>query len=231
MIAVQEKNNHNSFMQLSAEERVLTITKNRQIIQKLMKEVLREGEHYGNIPGTNKPTLLKPGAENLCFTFRLCPKIQDQIRDLGNGHREVLSTCSIYSLESEELLASVSGSCSTMESRHRYRGSTFELTGEPIPQDSKEKKAEYRRKGFGMRNIGGEWHWVRYTGGKIENSDLADTWNTVLKIAQKRALVAAVLVSLAVSDMFNQDLDDMDLIEVPEGKMNQKVPDKNPQNK
>ncbi|WP_411821231.1 hypothetical protein [Leptospira sp. 'Mane'] len=222
-LALQEKINHNSFLRLSVDERVSTITKNRQIIQKLMKDVLREGEHYGNIPGTDKPTLLKPGAENLCFTFRLCPRIQDQIRDLGNGHREVISTCSIYSVESGDLLASVSGSCSTMESKYRYRGNGFQVTGEPIPQDSREMKSEYRKKGYGMKNINGEWYWVRYTGGKLENPDLADTWNTVLKIAQKRALIAAVLVSLAVSDMYNQDLDDMDLADSQEGKTNKKT--------
>ncbi len=229
-MVLQEKISSSSFLRLSVEERVSTITKNRQIIQKLMKEVLREGEHYGNIPGTEKPTLLKSGAENLCFTFRLCPRIQDQIRDLGNAHREVISTCSIYSVESGELLASVSGSCSTMESKYRYRGSGYQLTGESIPEDSREMKSEYRKKGYGMKNINGEWHWVRYTGGKTENPDLADTWNTVLKIAQKRSLIAAVLVSLAVSDMYNQDLDDMDLVDSSEGKISRKTAETKSQN-
>ena len=33
-----------------------------QKIQQLMKSVMREGEHYGVIPGTNKPSLYKAGA-------------------------------------------------------------------------------------------------------------------------------------------------------------------------
>ena len=54
-----------------------------QLIQDVMKEVMQEGQHYGVIPGTerkdkdgkdiSKKTLLKPGAEKLCLTFRLAP--------------------------------------------------------------------------------------------------------------------------------------------------------------
>ena len=42
-----------------------------------------------------------------------------------------------------------------------------------------------------------------------ENPDIADTYNTVLKMACKRALVAAVLNTLAVSDLFTQDVEDL----------------------
>src|SRR5215470_12505837 len=42
-------------------------------VQELMRLVMKDGEHYGVIPGTDKPTLLKPGAEKLCMTFRLDP--------------------------------------------------------------------------------------------------------------------------------------------------------------
>ena len=33
-----------------------------QKIQRVMEAVMKEGEHYGVIPGIDKPTLLKPGA-------------------------------------------------------------------------------------------------------------------------------------------------------------------------
>ena len=44
-----------------------------QLIQEVMQAVMQEGYHYGVIPGTEKPTLLKPGAEKLTMTFRLAP--------------------------------------------------------------------------------------------------------------------------------------------------------------
>ena len=36
-----------------------------------MRSVMQDGQDYGVIPGTDKPTLYKPGAEKLCVTFRL----------------------------------------------------------------------------------------------------------------------------------------------------------------
>ena len=43
---------------------------------------------------------------------------------------------------------------------------------------------------------------------RIPNEDLADVWNTVVKIGQKRAMVAADLSLGCVSDIFTQDLED-----------------------
>ncbi|MBZ5672295.1 MAG: hypothetical protein LAO04_21560 [Acidobacteriia bacterium] len=57
-------------------------------VHQIMDSILKSGEHYGIIPGTNKPTLLKPGAEKLSFTFRLLPKFRITRNDLSNGHRE-----------------------------------------------------------------------------------------------------------------------------------------------
>jgi len=49
---------------------------------------------------------------------------------------------------------------------------------------------------------------------RIPNPDVADAVNTLVKIAQKRALVAVVLIVTNCSDAFTQDLDDF---EPPEG--------------
>src|SRR5215469_7487277 len=40
-----------------------------QALRDMMKAVLHEGTDYGVIPGTNKPSLLKPGAEKLLQWF------------------------------------------------------------------------------------------------------------------------------------------------------------------
>jgi hypothetical protein len=52
----------------------------------------------------------------------------------------------------------------------------------------------------------------RYRKGE-ENPDIADVWNTCLKMGKKRALVDAVLTATGASDIFTQDVEDMgDLI-------------------
>jgi len=46
-------------------------------------------------------------------------------------------------------------------------------------------------------------------GGKAENPDIADVYNTVLKIAKKRAHVDAIITVTAASDIFIQDVEDL----------------------
>jgi hypothetical protein len=46
------------------------------------------------------------------------------------------------------------------------------------------------------------------TVGKIANPDIADQVNTIQKMAQKRALIAATLLAVNASEFFSQDLED-----------------------
>jgi len=181
-----------------------------QRIQEIMAKVMKDNEHYGSIAGFgNKKVLLKPGAEKLILTFRLAPDFEITDIDMGSGHREYRIKCIIRSQNGNILGAGV-GSGSTMESKYRYRNiSGFEITGDAIPDDFKNKKEIYRKQGYGCKQVSGKWEWVKYTeSGKTENADIADTYNTVLKMAKKRALVDAVLTVTAASDIFTQDLEE-----------------------
>jgi hypothetical protein len=181
-------------------------------IQELMSKVMHKDEHYGIIPGTGKkPSLLKAGAEKLCFVFRLAPEFEVAIDNLANGHREYRVTCRLRNMSTGNLVGEGVGSCSTMESKYRYRNaSDYEITDQAIPKDAKERKAEYRKQGFGMKQVDGSWVWVRYKSeGKVENPDIADTYNTVLKMAKKRAHVDATITATAASDIFTQDVEDL----------------------
>lgn len=51
--------------------------------------------------------------------------------------------------------------------------------------------------------------WVNNQKVREENPDIADTLNTVLKMAKKRAFVDAVKSTTAASDIFTQDIEDM----------------------
>ena len=50
--------------------------------------------------------------------------------------------------------------------------------------------------------------WVNGEKRKVENQDVADVWNTCLKMAKKRAFVDAVKSTTAASDVFTQDVED-----------------------
>jgi hypothetical protein len=178
----------------------------------VMKGVMREGEHFGRIPGCgDKPALLKAGAEKIGLTFRLIPTLKIDRSELGNGHREYAVTCTLTT-PAGEIVGEGVGCCSTMESKYRWRSvDAFEVTDLKIPDDAKERKAEYRKQGYGMRKVDGGWAWVRFTGSgdRQENPDIADQYNTVLKMAKKRAFVDAILTATAASDIFTQDIEEV----------------------
>lgn len=186
---------------------VQTIKDQMDQVHNLMKTVMKEDEHFGIIPGTKKRSLYKQGAEKLSMMFRLAPKYEITTTDLGEGHREITVSCVIIHIPTQVIVAEGVGSCSTMESKFRYRNvSGFEVTEESIPEDAKENKAAYRKKGFGMQRVDGQWRWVKYkSGDKQENPDIADVYNTVLKMAKKRAHIDGILTATAASDIFTQD--------------------------
>jgi hypothetical protein len=91
-------------------------------IQGLMKDLMKEGTHFGkSFPGDTKKNLLKPGADKLCFMFRLRPDFVQEIKNLPNDHMEVLTRCSIYHIESGQKIAEGVGLATTMESKYRWR--------------------------------------------------------------------------------------------------------------
>lgn len=208
---------HSTAMELQRPLTAADVINNVGTIQSIMKKVMKDGTHYGTIPGTGKPSLYQPGAQILGLTFRLAPEYEVQQTDLGNGHREYTVTCKLYSTTTGQLMGSGIGLCSTMESKYRYRNTAdWSDTGEPIPVDAKERKKEYRAQGLGMKNVDGVWLWVKYGDSqRSENPDIADTYNTVLKMASKRAYVHAILNVTAASDMFTQDVEDFERYEAP----------------
>src|SRR5262245_4516873 len=97
-----------------------------QLIQEVQQAVMQAGYHYGVIPGTEKPTLLKPGAEKLTVTFRLAPVLQVDMRelpstsgDIHNHHREYQVRCALRHIPTDRMYGEGVGSCSTLESRYR----------------------------------------------------------------------------------------------------------------
>jgi hypothetical protein len=191
---------------------VQQILRQEVAVKELMSNCMQDNVHYGKIPGCGKkPTLLQPGAQKLTMMFGMADTYDVKQTDFPNGHREYRATCKLIAKSNGMTQGEGVGLCTTMEKKYRYRNvADFQVTGEPIPADSKERKKEYRKQGYGMKMVDGSWEWVKYNdSAQQENPDIADTYNTVLKMACKRALVAAVLNTLAVSDVFTQDVEDL----------------------
>lgn len=219
---------------------VESVTRQVGIIQNVMKSVMKQDEHYGTIPGTNKPSLLKPGAEKLNLVFRLRPEYQITKTELYNGHREYEVVCTLYHIPTGQSVGQGVGSATTMEGKYRFRGGEKKDTGNPVPKDYWNLKKTDPAKakeliggdGFGTAKFDGEWR-ICELGEKIEHDNPADYYNTVLKMAKKRAHVDAILTATAASDIFTQDTEDMTEV-IPgaaEVKKESKPPLQEPQKK
>jgi hypothetical protein len=193
------------------------IVKQVGLIQEIMTSVMREGEHFGKIPGCgDKPTLLKPGAEKLCVTFRLAPSYIITEKIVPNGHREYQVTCTLTHIPTGAVFGQGVGSASTMESKYRYRKSE-----RVCPKCGKEAiitgKKEYgggficfkKKGGCGEKFREDDKEITDQPTGKTEYEDPADYYNTILKMAKKRAHVDATLTCTAASDIFTQDVEDL----------------------
>jgi len=189
----------------------------------LLNAVMVQDQHYGTIPGCGKrPTLLKPGAEKLALMFRLAPTYHVEIVDMAHpsiaGHREYSVVCTLKQISTGDVWASGVGSCSTMESKYRYRTGAKEYTDHPVPAgywDVRKSDPAAAQKLIGGRGHATGKHpdtgaWViTKQGEKCENDNPADVYNTCLKMAKKRAFVDAVLSATAASDVFTQDVEDI----------------------
>lgn len=197
--------------EFSVEEVVAMTNKVKAIQQRIMVK----DEHYGIIPGCKKPSLWQAGAEKLCLAFRLKPSYVVIPTDLPGGHREYMVTCTMTHIPTGRIFGEGIGSCSTMETKYRYRGEGRQCPqcGQPTIIKGKDEFGGgwlcYAKKGgCGAKFKDGDSTIEKQEGGKIENPDIADTYNTVIQIACKRAYVKATRSSTAASDIFTDTIGD-----------------------
>src|SRR5215218_10128977 len=96
-------------------------------VTEFVSRVLRKDVDYGVIPGTEKLTLLKPGAEKLTTFFGLSTRFQllERIEDWtgesygGEPFFYYLYRCQLY--RGDVLIAEADGSCNSRETKYRYR--------------------------------------------------------------------------------------------------------------
>ena len=159
--------------------------------QGVIQSTLEEGHDFGVIPGTgNKPTLLKPGAEKILMLLGLTSsyEITAKEEDWERGLFAYTIRCSLH--KNGQLITQGVGSCNSRESKYRYRWvQKNDIPAGVNPNTLKTKWGKYR----------------------VENDDIYDLVNTLLKMAKKRAQIDAVLTVASLSEVFTQDLDDVNI--------------------
>lgn len=163
------------------------------LIQEVMQAVMKDGTHFGTIPGTLKPTLYKAGAEKILSTFRIA--IEPVVEDLSTADearyrvqaRATSQTTGVF-------LGSGVGECSSSEEKYRWRAAICE---QEFDETAEDRRRTVWKKGSPPYTV------------KQVRTNFADVANTVLKMAKKRAQIDACLTVTAASDVFAQDIEDL----------------------
>lgn len=181
------------------EEQPLTVTEIRKqvnLIQEVMRDIMKKDEHYGIIPGCKKPSLLKPGAEKIASTFHIhIESGEGLVEDLSTpdkAHFRV--TCKAY--QNGVCLGSSVGVCSSDEEKYKWKKPTCDEEWEEADPSQRREK------------------WVKYGNEKAKKwkqirTQPADLENTILQMADKRGYVALVRKVTAASDVFAMNIEDL----------------------
>lgn len=185
-------------------------------IHEVMRDCMTDGQDYGKVPGCgDKPGLFQPGAQKLSMMFQLNPAVQSEtVTDYPNFHRGYRL---VIRVTNGSKFAEGVGECSTMESKYRYRNANKVCPhcGKDTVFRSKNDPEWYcwQKKG-GCGNVFKDGSPMaakisEQTSGKVEHDNPADFWNTVRKMAFKRAFVHAIINATNTSELWSQDLEDL----------------------
>ena len=176
-------------------------------VQDVLKSQMQEDVHYGKIPGTgDKPTLLKAGAEMLRMVFNMSTicEANDVIVDTDDKGHKTYEICMHILNKDGVKVATGLGTCSTLESKYKYRS---QLTDRKVPSEYWESRDKALLGGpqYSPKKVKGAW----LISERVEHDNPADYYNTVKKMAKKRAMADGILTATCSSDLFTQDLEDL----------------------
>lgn len=206
------------------ENRLEILKKGQERVRRIQKDLMVKDEDYGVIPGTPKPTLLKPGAEKLCNVYGLVATFDERTIE-GDGEAtptlRVRVTCYLHRGSKDgPVVAEGSGAANSWEKKHRYRaaeracpscGVVGTIRRSKFPDRETGDKGWYchdKKGGCGTNFHSEDPSITDQQLGQVENPDPFDVENTLVKMATKRAYVDATLRATATSGLFTQDLED-----------------------
>lgn len=165
------------------------------LVQQVMRGVMKQDVHYGVIPGTDKPTLYKAGAEMLCLAFHIAQSYEVENLSTSDCYRYRVRCIGTHQGTGTKLAEGM-GSCSSNEEKYKWRRTNDKAEYEAAPEGRRRMKVYKKKDGNGYS--------VMQVRAEIDDID-----NTVLKMACKRALTAMTLNAVAASDIFAQDIEDL----------------------
>lgn len=174
-----------------------------RVLQGTIKSILVNEVDYGKIQGCgDKPTLLKPGADKIITTFGLTPtyEIITMKEDYeGNGFFTYTIKCNLS--KNDIKISEGLGQANSKEKKWAYEY----VYEKDLPKGTDKELLKSKK----ITTQNGTYY-------KYEiQADACSKANTILKMAEKRAKVDAVLSFANLSEIFTQDFDDLPEEETP----------------
>ena len=195
----------------------------RQRLQAVMRAMMKEGVHYGVIPGgpKDKKILFQPGAQVLRQMFRLVAEPVSTIL-YGDGDTApsvtVTTRCFIHMDDVNGPVVGIGeAACSSWEVKYRYRAAerlcpecnqpAIRKSSYPDPKTGEKGWYCFRKVGgCGAQFTGSDPRIIGQEVGRAENPDQYDLLNTIVAMAEKRAKNRATIDATASADLFTHDL-------------------------
>ena len=190
------------------ERRVSVVFENVAVLERLMRDGLREGvDYYTDLfPGQTKPVLGDGGAQVIMNAFDAYARhhVLEHVEEGAKGEERIryVVKAEIVHRFTGVVLAEGLGSASSDEVKYKYRWVEEETLKEEYGYADEELESLPSR--TKKRKKDGEWVTVKEY--RVRNPEILDLSNTILKMAAKRAEVDAVMALPGVSRIFTQDL-------------------------
>jgi hypothetical protein len=174
------------------------LTQKRNIMLQFVKSQMIQDQDYGEIPGTKEKGLFKPGAEKLLSLFNYGISVQE-MRCVEDWDKPLFSYTYRAVVRDRHgfVLAECDGNCNSMEKKYRYRW----INESSATSEQKEAAIDRRKASYGARLL-------------VPNDDLYSIVNTIMKMAEKRAIVGATLLACNASAYF-RNLEQQTEVEAP----------------
>ena len=108
------------------DERLVILKRGRDRMARIQRELMIDGEDFGLIPNTPKPTLYKSGAEKLAQIYRLAARLETSFTTGDNSQSPPLTYDAICFLHlgsfDGPVVASGHGTANSWEKRYRREG-------------------------------------------------------------------------------------------------------------
>lgn len=207
----------NDMTDLQFENFLADANKRQSRLKEIVQTVFKKDVHYGSVTGEKgKPTLLKPGAEEICAMFDVVADYVAENVNRGDGKAQpnvsVLMRCELK--QHDKLVGVGYGAANDFEVKFRYRQGKhvcLKCNAAAVIKDKQVKGGFFCAPWLG--GCKAKLAAGSYAGDpqRITTEDPHDLENNLVKYAKKRSLIDAVLAWSGLSAFFTQDVEDMGL--------------------